>query len=172
LGRQRRETRRIKILIPSKAVEEDERHLQTKCDGSKDSKLRHSMPCIEIPEVAYLYGYLLVSAQVYTPDNEIMIASLCRHKKVIQEVPYKSRLLTCLFTFVLKVFNDAQYPVLVFPLHGLNLPSHMNTASMRDKMSAAKKMLMNLENFHEGGFLHRRKTALFVVFTNKHNLQI
>ena len=27
------------------------------------------MPCIEMPEVAYLYGYLLVSARVYTSDS-------------------------------------------------------------------------------------------------------
>ena len=27
------------------------------------------MLCIEMPEVAYLYGYLLVSARVYMPDS-------------------------------------------------------------------------------------------------------
>jgi hypothetical protein len=30
----------------------------TGCDGSKDSKLRHSMPFIEMPEVAYLYVHV------------------------------------------------------------------------------------------------------------------
>jgi hypothetical protein len=49
------------------------------CDGSKDSNFRHSMPSIEMLEVAYLYGYLLVSAQVFTPENDIINASLCRH---------------------------------------------------------------------------------------------
>jgi len=38
------------------------------CNGSKTSELRHSMPCIEMPEVAYLYGYLLVSARENTPE--------------------------------------------------------------------------------------------------------
>jgi len=32
------------------------------------SKLRYAMSCIDMPEVAYLYGYLLVSARVYTSD--------------------------------------------------------------------------------------------------------
>ena len=32
------------------------------------SKLRYAILCIEMPEVAYSYGYLLVSAQVYTSD--------------------------------------------------------------------------------------------------------
>lgn len=32
------------------------------CGGSRLSKSGHSMLCIEIPEVAYLYEYLLVSA--------------------------------------------------------------------------------------------------------------
>jgi hypothetical protein len=27
------------------------------------------MPCIEMPEVAYLYGCLLVSIRVHTPDS-------------------------------------------------------------------------------------------------------
>jgi hypothetical protein len=38
------------------------------CNGLKTSELRHSMPCIEMPEVAYLYGYLLVSARENTPE--------------------------------------------------------------------------------------------------------
>jgi hypothetical protein len=38
------------------------------CNGSKTSELRHSMPCIEMPEVAYLYEYLLVSARENTPE--------------------------------------------------------------------------------------------------------
>jgi len=33
----------------------------------KTSELRHSMLCIAMPEVAYLYGYLLVSARENTP---------------------------------------------------------------------------------------------------------
>lgn len=42
--------------------------------GSKISKLRHSMPCIKMPEVAYVYRYLLVSAWVCTPECDISIA--------------------------------------------------------------------------------------------------
>ena len=38
------------------------------CNGLKTSKLRHSMPCIKMPEVAYLYRYLLVSARENTPE--------------------------------------------------------------------------------------------------------
>ena len=38
------------------------------CNGLKTSELRHSMPCIKMPEVAYLYGYLLVSARENTPE--------------------------------------------------------------------------------------------------------
>lgn len=35
------------------------------CDGSKSSKLRHSVPCITMLEVTCLYRYLLVSAQIH-----------------------------------------------------------------------------------------------------------
>ena len=33
------------------------------CNSSKTSELRHPMPCNEVPEVAYLYRYLPVSAR-------------------------------------------------------------------------------------------------------------
>lgn len=105
----------LKILIPPKTFEEDERHTQ---------------------------------------------------RKIIQEVPDKSRLLTYLSTFTLKGANSSQYPVLVLPLCGPNLPSHMSTVSMRDRMTAAKSLLIALENLHQGGFVHRGKTALSLCSVN------
>jgi hypothetical protein len=32
------------------------------------------MPCIEMPEVAFLYGYLLVYARVNTPETGLILA--------------------------------------------------------------------------------------------------
>jgi hypothetical protein len=32
------------------------------------------MPCIEVPEVAYLCGYLVVSARLHTPDSGLILA--------------------------------------------------------------------------------------------------
>jgi hypothetical protein len=43
------------------------------CNSSKTSGLRHSMPCNEVPEVAYLYRYLPVSAR----GNTRMWADSC-----------------------------------------------------------------------------------------------
>jgi hypothetical protein len=101
-----------------------------------------------------------VELKIRIPSKAVKEDELHIQRKIIQEVPDKSRLLTCLSTFALKGPNDVQYPVLVFPLRCPKLPSHMNTASMRDKTTAAKKMLMNLENLHKGGFVHQGKTAL------------
>lgn len=32
------------------------------------------MPCIRMPEVTYLYGYLLVYARVNTPESGLILA--------------------------------------------------------------------------------------------------
>jgi hypothetical protein len=36
-------------------------------------ELRHSIPCIDMPEVAYLYGYLLVYTWVNTPKTKLIL---------------------------------------------------------------------------------------------------
>jgi hypothetical protein len=50
------------------------------------------MPSIEMPEVAYLYRYLLVSAQVFTPENDIINASLCRHNMTMNAIEQAIRI--------------------------------------------------------------------------------
>jgi hypothetical protein len=43
-------------------------------NGRKTSEVRHSMPCIKVLEVAYLCGYLVVSARVHTPNSGLILA--------------------------------------------------------------------------------------------------
>ena len=47
---------------------EERRDSEASVARSGASKLRYAMSCIDMPEVAYLYRYLLVSARVYTSD--------------------------------------------------------------------------------------------------------
>ena len=50
------------------------------------------MPCIEIPELSYLYGYLLVSAWVHTHPKVISILPISPSWSTMLQVLYNKRM--------------------------------------------------------------------------------
>lgn len=84
----------------------------------------------------------------------------CMLEKIIQDVQDTSHLVTLLDTFFLSrpAGGDRQHRVLVFPLMGPCLCSHVirkMSIPMATRLSAARRLLEALENLHSAGIVHR-----------------
>jgi hypothetical protein len=79
LARSRREYRTVQVDCDGAIETVDIRRI---CHVCRSSELRNAMLCIEMLEVTYLYGYLLVSARVYTSDSTPTSCRSCARNRI------------------------------------------------------------------------------------------